>query len=68
MNSFNRDKQILKQLRSDLVNKTPNLSHEFKDEVVETLNTLIGRINCYLTDDDGELEHLNKQDKLGSDV
>ncbi len=40
------------------------IDDEYKESVIETLNTMIGRICCYLTDDDTELEKLARKHGL----
>ena len=58
-----KDEKIkLKGLRTIL--KESALIDSIKDELIEKVNTLIGRINCYLTDNDRALERLAKIDGL----
>lgn len=56
-------KMILKKFRTICQNHT-QLDSEFSGELIETINTLIGRINCYSTDDDSELKRLAIEDEL----
>ncbi len=63
MNKLEAQKFLLKELRA-LVHSFESLDGEFKGELLDTINTLIGRINCYLTDDDIKLEQLAVTDGL----
>lgn len=59
-----KQKNHLKELRAQLDTVRSPIDDEYLEEIVETLETMIGRINCYLTDDDDELERLAFQDGL----
>lgn len=61
---YQKQKKILKMYRDELLSSDSDLHVEFASEVIETLNTMIGRINCYMTNDDLELERLAVVDGL----
>ena len=57
---ISQEKKKLKSLRS----KVEKLTFYGQDEVLTQINTLIGRLNCYLTDDNETLNKLCKKDKI----
>ncbi len=61
---FEKQKTELKKIRKQLLSSECELHIEFASELIETVNTLIGRINCYITDDDKEVERLAVVDKI----
>jgi hypothetical protein len=61
---FNKQKNILKKLRADLESEDCELHVEFASDLIDQVNSLIGLINCYLTDDDVELGRLAVEDGL----
>lgn len=60
---LNQQKDALKKLRGHLA-FSYEIDEEYTVALIEQVNTLIGRINCYLTDDDKELESLAVIDGL----
>jgi hypothetical protein len=62
---LNKDKATLKKLRA-LLNKGEfkKVNSTFISEIKEAVNSNIGLINCYLTDDNAQLKRLAKQDGL----
>jgi hypothetical protein len=61
---FDQQKKILKRYRKELLDSNNQLHVEFAGELVNQINTLIGRINCYITDDDKKLKRLADRDKI----
>ncbi len=64
---LNKQKTILKEFRLTL-NSSYTLDDEYSEFLIDSIDTLIGRINCSLTDDDSELERLAEIDGLRGDV
>ncbi len=57
-----KQKSLLKKLRARV--SSSKLDDEFREEIVDLINTLIGRVNCYSTDDDEEVKKLAIKDDL----
>lgn len=64
---FNKQRNLLKRIRTDLLDANCELHVEFASELIEAVNTLIGRLNCYSTDDDTELETMAVRDGIRKD-
>lgn len=56
-------KSKLKDLRSNLL-KSKDLEFDDLVEIVDTINCIIGRINCGITADDEKLEQMAIADKI----
>lgn len=61
--NYGIQKMILKALRKQ-IKSHKKLDTEFRRELIDVVNCLIGRINCYTTSDDKLLEQLAIEDEL----
>lgn len=62
--NFIKQKNLLKKMRTELENVNNELHVDFCVDLINTINEKIGLINCYMTDDDAELESLAVEDGL----
>lgn len=59
------EKEALKDLKQRLkTTEFGNISPDHTFELIDSINMIIGRLNCELTDDDNMLEELAIRDKV----